>query len=109
MKPLALALLLLCSAARADDACTAAALLHTADYLQTRQIAKNPDRWHETNPALGLHPSVGRVNSYFAITGIALYGACESGIGGKWLKYGWIAVSTGAIANNLSLGIQVKW
>lgn len=43
-------------------------LLHGADWAQTRTIAKNPTQYHETNPLLGEHPSVGRVNNYFLTT-----------------------------------------
>lgn len=45
-------------------------LLHGADWAQTRTIAKNPGQLHETNPLLGLHPSSGMVNNYFALTGL---------------------------------------
>lgn len=100
---------LLAAPCHADDGCIAAAVLQTADWLQTRQIAHNPDRWSETNTMLGRHPSIGRVNNYFALTGALLYTACESGYGDKWVKYVWIAVETGAVAHNLSAGIQVKW
>lgn len=37
-----------------------------ADYSQTLYIAKNPDLFDETNPILGEHPSVARVNYYFS-------------------------------------------
>lgn len=39
--------------------------LLTADYAQTRDIAQHPTYW-ERNPAIGLHPSVGKVSVYFA-------------------------------------------
>lgn len=100
---------LLVTSARADEGCVAAAVLHTADWLQTRQIARSPDRWAENNAPLGRHPSIGRVNNYFALTGALLYTACESGYGEKWVKYIWIATEAGAVAHNLSAGIQVKW
>lgn len=37
-----------------------------ADWLQTLTIAKHPDLFTEFNPILGKHPSVARVNIYFA-------------------------------------------
>src|SRR6266853_3835043 len=43
-------------------------LLHGIDWAQTRTIAKNPNQLHETNPILGEHPSVGKVNNYFLST-----------------------------------------
>ncbi len=45
--------------------------LHAMDWAQTLHIARNPQRYYETNHSLGQHPSEGRVNSYFALTGIA--------------------------------------
>ena len=47
--------------------------LAAIDWLQTRNIAKNPN-YYEQNPILGEYPSVGKVNAYFAITGIVHYG-----------------------------------
>src|SRR6185295_8693501 len=41
-------------------------MLDGVDWAQTRRIAKNPQQFHETNPILGRHPSVGLVNNYFA-------------------------------------------
>ena len=37
-----------------------------ADWAQTRTIAKNPEKFYETNKLLGKHPSLGEVNNYFA-------------------------------------------
>ena len=49
--------------------------LHGLDWAQTRQIAKSPhETVSETNPILGRHPSVGRVNNYFLATGLGHYG-----------------------------------
>lgn len=44
--------------------------LHVADWGQTRNIAKNSGKWHETNPILGKHPSTADVDRYFALTGL---------------------------------------
>jgi len=46
-------------------------VLHAADWLQTRNIARDPVRWHEYNPIIGKHPTIGRVNNYFALSTIA--------------------------------------
>lgn len=35
------------------------------DWLQTRQVAKNPSRYEENNKFLGKHPTMREVNSYF--------------------------------------------
>lgn len=40
-------------------------VLLAADWAQTRQIARNPQRWEELNPLLGSHPSEVRVRNYF--------------------------------------------
>ena len=42
--------------------------LQTVDWLQTRNIAKHPDQWYETNPRLGNHPTPGEVNRFFLTT-----------------------------------------
>ena len=36
------------------------------DWQQTRDISKNPDKFSESNPFLGPHPSTGKVDRYFA-------------------------------------------
>lgn len=41
-------------------------LLIVADWVQTRQIASNPDRYQEMNPILGPHPDRDEVDRYFA-------------------------------------------
>lgn len=51
----------------------ASEVLLAADWMQTRQIAKNPDRYYETNPILGKHPSTGEVNTYFISCMVANY------------------------------------
>lgn len=43
-------------------------VLWVADWMQTRDIAKNPDRYYETNRTLGNHPSVRDVDQYMAGT-----------------------------------------
>ncbi len=42
--------------------------LNGVDWLQTRQIALQPNRFYEYSPILGKHPSVERVNLYFTST-----------------------------------------
>lgn len=41
--------------------------LTAVDWRQTTMIARNPATFYETNKILGLHPSVGFVNGYFAL------------------------------------------
>lgn len=42
-------------------------LFLVVDWLQTRYIATHTDRYYETNFILGIHPSVMKVNVYFAV------------------------------------------
>lgn len=42
--------------------------LHIVDWMQTRFVAKNPERFYELNPLLGKHPSISNVNIYFILT-----------------------------------------
>jgi hypothetical protein len=94
---LPLILLFLCSSASADwtreddRLLLTSTLLLCADWLQTREIAARPvivtrtvtgdsatttyTERHELNPLLGAHPSMGRVNTYFAVA-LALNTAC---------------------------------
>lgn len=41
-------------------------LRHIGDWGQTRNIARNPQKFHEINPLLGKHPSTGDVDKHFA-------------------------------------------
>src|SRR5438132_81825 len=41
--------------------------LIVADWSLTIQVARSPDCIGESNPLLGAHPSVGRVNTYFGL------------------------------------------
>lgn len=77
------------------------------DMLQTLDIAENPDKYYETNPILGKHPSKEEVYTYFASALVLNYLAC------KYLPDPWwkvqqgvvMAIQVGVIANNVSLGI----
>ena len=40
------------------------------DYQQTKVIARNPDKYWETNPILGKHPSESKVTQVFLLSGI---------------------------------------
>lgn len=53
---------------------TIAILTLIIDWLQTRYIAKHPEKYSELNVILGPHPSVVAVNIYFMIC-IAIIGA----------------------------------
>lgn len=45
--------------------------LNLIDWGQTRKIAQNPDKFHEVNPILGRHPSVGKVDAYMGASAVA--------------------------------------
>lgn len=85
--------------------------LHVADWAQTRNIARNPDEFHETNPILGRHPSVSEVDDYFLVTGVAhalVSAALPPKYRRKWQAAG-IVVEAGAVAHNYSIGISMSW
>lgn len=117
MKTLALILLLFSTTAHAEwsEKDTQRQLIFTGlaalDWGQTRYIAKHPDEYYERNPLLGAHPTTGRVDGYFT-SSILLHWGISAMLPDKWRKY-WqytgIAVETGAVANNYSLGIRLDF
>ena len=49
------------------------------DAAQTRRMAAGGWRdWYETNPILGPSPSVGRINTYTAVAGVAVLGVAAA-------------------------------
>jgi hypothetical protein len=81
------------------------------DWMQTRTIAKHPKQWHEYNVVLGKHPSVDRVNAYFAATVLAHYYISKA-LPQDW-REGWQSVSIGfegaVVAHNIHVGIQMSF
>jgi hypothetical protein len=86
--------------------------VHVADWLQTLQIARNPDRWSETNPILGEHPSVSDVNQYFLATAVG-HALISHYIPSAKMTRVWqgttIAIQRGYVIHNHSLGISIKF
>lgn len=85
--------------------------VHILDWTQTLNIARNPDKWHEKNPILGRHPSVGKVNAYFATTA-AIHVGLAYLLPAEWRKtfqYLSIAVEGGVVAHNYSIGIKTDF
>lgn len=81
--------------------------LHLADYAQTHYIARHPDAFRENNPLLGAHPSVGQVNTYFAITLAGHYIIADQ-LSPKWRarwQYAWIAAEALQVVRNRSIGV----
>ena len=90
---------------------TAYTILHVADWAQSRYIAAHPDRFYETNGILGKHPSLGKVNTYFAATLIGHY-AITALLPAKYRpvwQYGTITVEAYYVLHNNSLGIGFKF
>ena len=92
----------------APPVCLAAAALHAVDYLQTREIARNP-AFIERNPILGETPSQAAIATYFLSTGLLLYTACKHNYGGALLQYGWLVVEAGAVTNNIAIGVKISF
>lgn len=105
---LILILLLCCSCSKMELATNT---LLVADWSQTRQIAKNPDKYYEQNIILGMHPSEGKVNGYFAacILGNTILHRTLPKKYRSLYQAGLIAVQIGVIQNNYNIGLQVKF
>ena len=89
----------------------ALATLTAADWAQTRNIARHPARWHETNPLLGAHPTSGQVDRHFALS--ALLGAAALHAlptrYRDWALSAGLVIEATCVTNNLRLGIGVKF
>ena len=85
--------------------------VHSIDWMQTRYIAKHPDEYHEINPLMGKHPSVGEVNRYMAASAILHTGITKS-LPGEYRKYwlgGSFVVKLNLINMNVNAGIGVAF
>ena len=83
----------------------------TVDWLQTRNIARDPNKWYETNSVLGEHPSVGKVNMYFATMMLVHIGIVDA-LPSEYrpvFQYTTIMVELNYVAHNYSLGISMKF
>lgn len=86
-----------------DKALGLAALTFTAvDWRQTYLVAKHPERWTETNNAIGAHPTTGRVNGYFV--GSILLGAVVADILPPAYRKGFLAGVTALEFNMVARG-----
>jgi hypothetical protein len=97
---------------RTDYVLLGAALTTIAiDWGQTRYIARHPQTYHEINPILGKHPSVGKVDRYFAASMLGTVGIAMV-LPTTYRKYwlGGVAVfELGFIIHNKNLGIKVDF
>jgi len=81
------------------------------DYRQTIFIARHPERFHEINPVLGEHPSVGKVNAAFAV-GAVVKNVIFFSLPDKYrvpFGLGYAAISAGLVVHNNTVGIEVNF
>ena len=115
----ALALLAPFGTLRAEDEWTAeerttfavSSVLLVADWAQTRQIARNAQQFRETNPVLGDHPGMGRVNTYFA-TALLLNYVIGNSLSNGWRRAWFVGVGgveASVVQRNLSIGLKLNF
>jgi len=85
--------------------------LHLVDWGQTLNIAKEPTLYHEINPLMGKHPSVGKVNTYMCLSALTHLGVSallpkEYRIYWQWISIG---VTSGLIIHNYNIGLKVRF
>ena len=86
-------------------------VLHVIDWGQTLDIARNPDKFHELNPILGRHPSVGNVNLYM-LSGMIVHPIVSYLLPDKirpYFQYISIGMSGACVINNIEAGIKVRF
>jgi len=79
-----------------------------ADWRQTQVIAKHPSEWHELNPILGEHPTIGQVNRHFLWNGLLISGVAYC-LPSTWRKGYLITVTAVEVSfarHNYNLGIR---
>ncbi|HTN94025.1 MAG TPA: hypothetical protein VMJ33_05560 [Gallionella sp.] len=88
--------------------------LLTVDWLQSRTVAGNPEKYSnyvETNKILGERPTVGQVNSYFLASSLLHY--CISYYLPKDFReafqYVSIGYEAGYVVNNFRAGIRISF
>ena len=85
--------------------------LHIIDWGQTLEIARHPNQYHEVNPIMGKHPSVGNVNLYMGLSALGHIGL--SYILPKdirpYFQYITIGISGACVAHNFNVGLGVKF
>ena len=86
--------------------------LHIADWGQTVDISRNPDKYYEAGLAglvIGEHPSESQVHTYMATT-LLIQTAIPAMLAPeyrKWWQYVWISAECVTVAHNLSIGLRV--
>lgn len=81
------------------------------DWAQTRTTAKNPNIFSEANKFLGPHPSLGKVNNYFAamMAGHAYLANVLPPEYRKYLQYGTIGLEGYVSGKNKMLGVGMTF
>lgn len=88
----------------------AAHVLSAIDYLQTRDIVRRPQEFHERNPFLPDSPTMGQVNRYYLIRTAALTAAAftfpeyRSSILGTY-----VAVTLIVVGRNAHIGLRAAF
>lgn len=86
-------------------------ILDSADWLQTREIARNPKYYEQYNPILGKHPSVEQVDLYFATMAVfhtLISYHLPTNLRRKFQLLS-IGVEAGCIIHNFNIGIDIKF
>jgi hypothetical protein len=90
--------------------------LISADWLQTRQAAKdnwiwNNKKYRELNPVFSKHPSVSEVDTLIPLgmLGHTVVAVLLPPDLRRWWQYFFIVVETGAVANNYASGIRIDF
>ena len=81
------------------------------DWRQTRQIAEQPERFHEVNPLIGRHPNISRVDLYFVASFAVKLGVAHV-LPSEWRKVWLGTMAVGSmclVIHNDSVGIGARW
>lgn len=86
-------------------------ILHVIDWGMTRDIAKNPDKFHELNPLIGRHPSVEWVDTYMALSlvGHTVVSYVLPSKYRRWWQITTIGFKGGLVINSFSIGLKVNF
>ncbi|MCG8473245.1 MAG: hypothetical protein MI742_15500 [Desulfobacterales bacterium] len=78
------------------------------DWKQTRVIAANPNRFKETNPILGKHPTRSEVDTYFTACalGHAMIAYMLPPRASKIWQTMWIGIQSDVIEGNSEVGVR---
>lgn len=81
------------------------------DWAQTRNIARNPDKWHEQNGVLGEHPTVSQVDNYFismAVAHVVIAHVLPADYRSAF-QYITLGAEISCVGHNIVIGISAKF